>query len=104
MTPSSPHHYARSSRPEQRVPQIMRPFDLATFADARRRACPLRPGSSLYGNEGPWATAWLAYRGDTVRLRRITDSSNPLPGFSVATPDFGAIAARLLEHYFGAQS
>jgi hypothetical protein len=33
------------------------------------RACPLRPEKDLFADEGPHAISWLAFRGDTVRLR-----------------------------------
>lgn len=47
-----------------RLPQLFR--DMGGYA----RPCTLRPEKLIYEGEGPHALTWLAYRGDTVRLRR----------------------------------
>lgn len=52
------------NRAALRLPQYLRP------SCSELRPCPLRPEKLIYEGEGPHALSWLAYRGDTVRLRR----------------------------------
>ena len=51
-----------------RIPQQMKGV-VGAYKPDDRRQCPLRPEKILLTDEGPHATSWLAFRGDTVRMR-----------------------------------
>ncbi len=60
--PNAAYH----DRAHERVPQLMRYHRSGERIEFR--PCPLRPEVELWPFEGPYATTWLAARGDTVRL------------------------------------